>query len=447
MTKIELPSNFDLNSINKGGTTSSRHKIDKNKVLNNLKLFSAYAETKVISSKDFDKWDKKYVSSSRISKEFGTWWDACRQAELYAPKIPKQLITPKFLVSHLIEAITSKVVNPKKSNPTSQLIKKHSKLSKTPLSYRHYNTHFGSITDCWKLIEESFDINNPTILTLKINGDYIIKLPENFNPKDYQSNFWQQVSDEEMLKGLAAYGQKVNKPNFTQREFDKWDNKPCFANRISIRFGSWATALEKAGLTVSTIYKEKISLPDLINHMIGAVSDSEINPEKKRPNREILKKYGEKVRVLYTHYHYEYFFESIAKCWDLILKFNNGEITEEVLLSAKFRSQKKGTIYLIKVGDHYTIGKTERTIESRLKEYKTHSPDPTVIIDKKVSDIDLWELYLHTKYKNKRLDEREWFSLEQKDIDELEEVIKRGTTSAPHQQEMKFKKHFQKNTR
>ncbi len=75
--------------------------------------------------------------------------------------------------------------------------------------------------------------------------------------------------------------------------------------------------------------------------------------------------------------------------------------------------------YVIKSGnsDYYKIGKTNRTVPSRLKELQTGNPDPLKVV--KVLSGDL-EGYYHDKFSHKRVN-GEWFKLTSKDLKQIRE--------------------------
>jgi len=76
--------------------------------------------------------------------------------------------------------------------------------------------------------------------------------------------------------------------------------------------------------------------------------------------------------------------------------------------------------YVIKSGnsDYYKIGKTSRTVPSRLKELQTGNPHPLKVV--KVLSGDL-EGYYHDKFSHKRVS-GEWFKLSRRDLKQIREI-------------------------
>jgi len=76
--------------------------------------------------------------------------------------------------------------------------------------------------------------------------------------------------------------------------------------------------------------------------------------------------------------------------------------------------------YVIRSGNsaYYKIGKTSRTVESRLRELQTGNPHPLKTI--KILRGDL-EGYYHNKFRHKRVG-GEWFKLTSRDLRSIKEI-------------------------
>jgi hypothetical protein len=76
--------------------------------------------------------------------------------------------------------------------------------------------------------------------------------------------------------------------------------------------------------------------------------------------------------------------------------------------------------YVIKSGNshYYKIGKTSRSVESRLRELQTGNPHSLKVI--KVLSGDL-EGYYHNKFSHKRVG-GEWFKLSHRDLKQIREI-------------------------
>ncbi len=57
-----------------------------------------------------------------------------------------------------------------------------------------------------------------------------------------------KVSDQEILSGLREYGESVGRRPFTMLEFEGWKGRKFGMSVVTMRFGTWREALERAGL-------------------------------------------------------------------------------------------------------------------------------------------------------------------------------------------------------
>lgn len=85
---------------------------------------------------------------------------------------------------------------------------------------------------------------------------------------------------------------------------------------------------------------------------------------------------------------------------------------------------RNGWIYLYKQGKYYKIGRS-LSEDCRIKKYIIENPLPVELVFKKeVQDYVYTEKFLHDKFKEKRIsNKQEWFLLDKKDIRLLEQSI------------------------
>lgn len=83
----------------------------------------------------------------------------------------------------------------------------------------------------------------------------------------------------------------------------------------------------------------------------------------------------------------------------------------------------KGFIYLLKSKNLYKIGRAKNP-KSRIRTYRTENPfGIKVILQKKVDDYIKVENMLLKKFKEKLVNGKEWFKLNNKDIKEIENIL------------------------
>ena len=103
---------------------------------------------------------------------------------------------------------------------------------------------------------------------------------------------------------------------------------------------------------------------------------------------------------------------------------------EEVKFIEKTTSQSdNGYIYVIKMDNYYKIGKTKNPKE-RFGEYTLLPKEPTIICCECVSFYSKVETDLHKKYKEKAL-RGEWFALDEKDVEEIKQILSKVKTNEP----------------
>lgn len=110
---------------------------------------------------------------------------------------------------------------------------------------------------------------------------------------------------------------------------------------------------------------------------------------------------------------------------------SNKKIIEKALINSE-NIQKKimdmyGYLYVIKLGEYYKIGVTQRP-EYRLKEFTKLPHELIVIILEYVENYDKLETQLHKLFFNKKI-RGEWFNLNNEDIIQIKEFIKGENTN------------------
>jgi hypothetical protein len=92
-------------------------------------------------------------------------------------------------------------------------------------------------------------------------------------------------------------------------------------------------------------------------------------------------------------------------------------------LAANRRLNARGYIYLLKCGEYFKIGKSQR-LRQRLDHFQTVYPHHLeVVVTARVAGVDAIERQLHQQYQAKR-HKGEWFTLAQQDVTDIVEMLK-----------------------
>jgi len=151
-----------------------------------------------------------------------------------------------------------------------------------------------------------FRIDNMKAMKLS-RSEIIVKLKEFYKIKDYKS--------------------------FTRKEWDAWRNKPISSSQIFRLFGSWADALQKAGIKAQR--RGRRNLKQMVDLFKGAWKESDGVPTRKGLDNYLIK-----VSAPYTYLSYKFYWGSIGRLAKRIVEHQEGKITDSELY-LPFKSSKK----------------------------------------------------------------------------------------------------------
>lgn len=131
---------------------------------------------------------------------------------------------------------------------------------------------------------------------------------------------------------------------------------------------------------------------------------------------------GNRIAVLLNDIEIEMLLNSLKKYQQY--EYNTPKCSNECenLQKSKIEISKLGgCVYIVKVGEHFKIGKT-KNIKSRMGEYTKLPIEPKVVFLKEVTNCSLAEETLHNYFKNKRV-RGEWFNLDDEDIEKAKQLV------------------------
>src|ERR1043165_27938 len=129
-----------------------------------------------------------------------------------------------------------------------------------------------------------------------------------------------QHTDGDLVGALRRFGEEVGGRAFLIREFEAWKERPCSTGTVIARFGSWRTALEKAGWRGGRA--KHYSPEELIENL-----ERVWKAMGRRPGSVQLAKRGEFSAGPYVHR-----WGTVRRACEMVVKFHRGEITREQLL-------------------------------------------------------------------------------------------------------------------
>lgn len=113
-------------------------KFTKNEILVDLQAFAKHCRKNSFTTRDYDKWKSRRITSGSITKIFGSWSKAMQEAGLKSTK------TQKYNNEELIETYKNCWIE-QKSEPTRQQLTDYLKRINSPFTIKSYTHYFGSL--------------------------------------------------------------------------------------------------------------------------------------------------------------------------------------------------------------------------------------------------------------------------------------------------------------
>lgn len=149
-------------------------KLSKPEIIISLKEFSQIKNNQSFGIRDFDKWEQKPITGGAISKVFGSWTEAMRQAGLKSNRNRKKDIVE--MVEMFKDAWESF-----DAIPSGKQLNEYLKSQSAPYSYRVYCHTFGNINN---LVQKIILHQKGKISDLDLSTPYIPKnIREPISPK------------------------------------------------------------------------------------------------------------------------------------------------------------------------------------------------------------------------------------------------------------------------
>ena len=142
-----------------------------------------------------------------------------------------------------------------------------------------------------------------------------------------------EFSKSEIIIKLKGFFKINNYQFFTRREWDEWKNKPISSSQIYRLFGSWADALQKAGIRAPR--RGRRNIKQMIDLFKSAWKECDGVPTQKG-----LDNYLKKVYAPYTWKSYALYWGGIDRLAKRIVEHQEGKITYNELC-APFKSSNK----------------------------------------------------------------------------------------------------------
>jgi hypothetical protein len=121
--------------------------LSKNEILDELRRFGEVCRNKMFTTREYDAWDNKRLTSASITRLFGTWSKAMTEAGLKPSRVWKKDIP------EMVETFKQCWMN-LGSEPTGEQFKSYLKRVNSPYKWSSYKGYFGSMGRLAQRIED-----------------------------------------------------------------------------------------------------------------------------------------------------------------------------------------------------------------------------------------------------------------------------------------------------
>ncbi len=295
-------------------------------ILQNLIGFSEETKSDRITTKEYDQWINRIVSSGTIIRRFGSWKNAIKLAGFANKTYHNPTLDPDEMVQIFMNCC-KEIGN----LPSKKQLGLYLGQIESSYSVNSYVSYFGGLKRIMsRLINfEAGKLTKKELLQRHQPNkpDPLLRIPEN-NKYDEKMEFdakRRKYSKNEIIDILKKFYEKTNFQPFSSKEFQKWKQKPISSVTIIDIFGSWPQALKEAGIKPKRVFKRNPV------EMIKIFKDC-WQELKRPPTHKELDEYLKKELSPYTSKSFIHF-GGIRRLAERIVDFNNSKMTEQDLYS------------------------------------------------------------------------------------------------------------------
>lgn len=130
---------------------------------------------------------------------------------------------------------------------------------------------------------------------------------------------------QEIIDSLKQFAREYGKTSFTQKQYDAWKHRALCASQIAHRFGSWATAMERAGLEAR--WQPVNGLQEMVEIFMDCWEEHDDAPTAK-----VLTAYLKRIGSKYSINMYAHHFGGVRRLAQRVSDFQLGKISENQLV-------------------------------------------------------------------------------------------------------------------
>ena len=129
---------------------------------------------------------------------------------------------------------------------------------------------------------------------------------------------------QEIIDSLKQFARENDTSSFTQKQYDAWKYRALCASQIAHRFGSWAIAMERAGL--NPMWGPSKSPVEMIETFMDCWEEHDDAPTVK-----VLDNYLKRIGSKYTVHMYSHYFGGVRRLAQRVSNFQLKKISESQL--------------------------------------------------------------------------------------------------------------------
>lgn len=134
----------------------------------------------------------------------------------------------------------------------------------------------------------------------------------------------------EIIDSFKQFARETGTTSFTQKQYDRWKNRALCAAQIAERFGSWASAMEQAGLEPMWGFSK--SAVEMVETFMDCWEEHDDAPTVKA-----LASYLKRIGSKYTVHMYSHYFGGVRRLAQRVSDFHLGKISEAQLTERYIR--------------------------------------------------------------------------------------------------------------